>query len=87
MSKKHDNLQSLPLFVKNNFNKTPSSRTLNNVSVFVTKDSPLSNFHGCEFDVDDVNYAPVEQYLSVLKAMLFDTAEVAKGIMQLDKPE
>ena len=84
---RHDNLQSLPSFVKDNFNKPPSSRTSNNVTVFFSKDSPLSNFHRSRFEVDDVDYNSVEQYLSVHKAMLFDTAEVAKGIMRLDKPE
>ena len=53
----------------------PASKFSINVTIFFTRDSPLSNFHYAEFEIDDTEYSSVEQYLCYHKAKLFDSQE------------
>ena len=56
------------------------------VTLFFTKESPLSNFHPSPFELNGRTFNCVEQYLGHEKALLFNAREVAQKILLLDKP-
>ena len=53
---------------------------------FYTKKSPFSNFHGFEFDHDDVRLPTSEHHLMYQKAKLMNDAETANKIMLAKTP-
>ena len=48
--------------------------------------SPFSNFHKCEFTLDQQRYNCTEQYIQAEKACLFDDDLTAERIMNSDSP-
>ena len=67
-----DTIQSLPRFVRSTIDNPPVEKKSDNVTIFFGIDSPLSNFHPCSFQVDDIDYDSVEHYLAYQKALLYD---------------
>lgn len=57
-----------------------------NVIVFFSQGSPLSNFHYAPFTVNNVNYTSNEQYIQASKAQLFDDDKTHAKIMQTSNP-
>ncbi|XP_070564198.1 N-glycosidase YbiA-like [Ptychodera flava] len=49
--------------------------------------SPFSQWHPATFVVDDVTYSCAEQYMMHQKAVLFHDEEMAKKILETDKPK
>ena len=81
-----DNIDTLPGFIQSTINNPPVIRKSDEVTIFFTKDCPLSNFHSCEFEIDGVGYLSVEHYLCYQKALLYDTEEVANEIFAMTEP-
>ena len=65
--------------------KQPFVQT-NTLSIFYTKESPLSNFHPSQIDMGDRQYNCVEQYLSHKKALLFSEPEIAEILLGIEEP-
>jgi ribA/ribD-fused uncharacterized protein len=82
----YSEVASLPEFVKYNDKHPPAIRSTDKVTIFFTKEFPLSNFYSCNLIIDDLNYNSVEQYICHQKALLFDDAEVAAEILSMDDP-
>ena len=76
----HDTIHKLPEYVKNPSQSTQSSRQNDDIMIFFTKESPLSNFHDSRFELDDRTFANAEQYLTFKKMLLFDNATTANKI-------
>lgn len=49
-------------------------------------DGYLSNWYLSEFEIDDVRYSSLEQYMMHKKALLFGDAEAARHILETDDP-
>jgi ribA/ribD-fused uncharacterized protein len=79
-----NNLESLPSFAKPV--KYTSSRTTKEITLFFTKDNPLSNFHPSEFELDGQKFNCVEQYVAYHKALLFGETDIAEDILQTEEP-
>jgi ribA/ribD-fused uncharacterized protein len=79
-----NNLESLPSFAKPV--KYTSSRTTKDITLFFTKDNPLSNFHPSEFELDGQKFNCVEQYVAYHKALLFGETDIAEDILQTEEP-
>lgn len=63
-----------------------STRTQNGLTCFFTKDSPLSNFHACEFTVDKEKFNCSEQFYMVNKAREFKDKVAEKKILSTNNP-
>ena len=48
--------------------------------------SPLSNFHGCNFTIDDKQYVSVEQYFQREKCLFANDVDAARKILSLTSP-
>ena len=81
-----DDIESLPLFVKSYVDSPPAMRKSDATTIFFTKDSAFSNFYPCVFDLDNISFNCVEQYLSYKKAMSFDATDIAGEIMTTYDP-
>ena len=66
--------------------ETISTRTKNNITAFYTKESPLSNFFPCEFQVGNDKFNCGEQYLTVAKAKLFHDSDTVSKLFQENNP-
>ena len=82
-----ENIDNVPEYVKSRVGNPPSTIKMNDVTIFFTKSSPFSNFHRCEFEIDDVKFSSVEQYLCHKKALMFDSAEAAQEVLEIDDPK
>ena len=82
-----ENIDNVPEYVKSRVENPPSTIKMNDVTIFFTKSSPFSNFHRCEFEIDDVKFSSVEQYLCHKKALMFDSAEAAQEVLEIDDPK
>ena len=81
-----DNLEALPMCVRTEGQHTLSERTTDSLTLFFTKDSPLSNFHASEFIVKDQVFSSAEQCIAYHKAMLFEEPALAQEILGMDNP-
>lgn len=81
--KVYQNLDLLPepLKPKNVFTPTEGDVTL-----FFTKNSPLSNFYPCQIELDGVTYSCVEQYLWSHKAFVAGDRSAFDAIMDSSNP-
>ena len=77
-----DNLQDLPESLKLN---TKATITTNDVTVFASKDSILSNLHEMDVMIDGRIYNTNEQFIQFSKANLFKDPVTAQKI--LDEPD
>ena len=57
------------------------------ISLFVTKESPLSNFHDSRFELDDRTFANAELYLTFKKMLMFNNSTTADKIMSISDPK
>ena len=81
-----DNINLLPDFVKHRVDHPPNIIKTDDVTVFFTRESPLSNFYPCHLNIDDRDYSSVEQYLSYKKALLFGSNELAEQLLIIRDP-
>ena len=85
--KSYDQIESLPKYVLRNYENPPAMKKSEEITLFFTKKSPLSNFFPCHFNVDDIDYSSAEQYISYHKALLYDTTDVAAKILHINDPK
>ena len=83
----HDNINALPEYVKTRVSSPPCMKQSDDVTIFFTGQSPLSNFYESIFTQAGRRYLSVEQYLSHQKALLFDSPEVAEQIITMRDPK
>ena len=83
----HDMIDVIPEYIRQRVENPPSSKQTDDVTVFFTKNSPLSNFHPADFDVDGQSYNCAEQYISYQKALLFENSDVAEQVLSLTDPK
>ena len=57
------------------------SRTGNNIIGFFRELNPMSNFHKCEFIVDNKKFGSTEQYVQYTKACYFGNHDLARHIL------
>ncbi|MDN4571998.1 hypothetical protein DBB29_00685 [Pandoraea cepalis] len=62
-------------------------RTVQPVTPFFHASSPFSNWHRAEFEVRDIRFSSVEQYMMFSKAKVFGDHETAQQILQTDDPK
>ena len=79
-----DNLDEIP--TKYHPTRFTSRKQTDEITLFFSKTSPLSNFHHSEFQLDDMKFNCVEQYLAFNKAQMFSEPIISKNIMHTDDP-
>ena len=77
----------LPRFLRYSRAQSIHQVETDDVTLFFTKSSPLSNFHQSEFHVNEQRFNCVEQYIMFNKALLFEEKEIAQDILHLDDPK
>ena len=82
-----DNINNVPDFVRSAVDNEPKRKQTfciqtDELALFFTKESPLSNFYPSSLDMDDHQYNCVEQYLAHKKALLFSEPELAEEILK-----
>ena len=55
-----------------------TSRSSNNIIGFFEELNPMSNFHKCEFTVDNKKLGSTEQYVQYTKACYFENHDLAR---------
>ena len=58
-----------------------TSRTGNNIIGFFGELNPMSNFHKCDFIVDNIRFGSTEQYIQYTKARYFENKDLAQRIL------
>ena len=53
---------------------------------FWRTESPFSNWHPCQFELDGIVFNSTEQHMMYHKAMLFDNEEIAQKILKATSP-
>jgi ribA/ribD-fused uncharacterized protein len=66
--------------------KPQHTKTVDNVVLFFTKESPMSNHFKCKFTIDDVVYTSAEQFYVHKTAQFFGDAVMADEIMKQTDP-
>ena len=79
-----DTIDTIPPIFRSK--KYTSSRSTDDITLFFTKNSPLSNFHESPFEINDQVFNCAEQYLAYHKALLFDQQEAAQEILSIQDP-
>ena len=64
-----------------------STVTKNNITAFFTGDSPLSNHHRCNFNIDNQTFSSNEQYFMYCKASYFNDMDTARDILRTQNPK
>ena len=64
-----------------------STKTVDNITAFFTKDSVFSNHHPCKFTDGDNQFSSVEQYFMFHKAQHFGDQSTAQKIMESNDPK
>lgn len=82
----YDTIEKIPKYVRDRVVNPPSSRRSDDVTVFFTKDSALSNFHPSKFTIKGQLYTSAEQFLTYQKCLLFDAKDVAADILKTVDP-
>ena len=82
-----DQIDAIPGYIQHNVKNPPAIKKSKEVTLFFTKESPLSNFYPCDLVVDGITFNSAEQFLCYQKALLYDSAEVAAEILSLDDPK
>lgn len=77
------NLSDLPQDLSPALISTP---TQNGITLFFSKQSPLSNFYNCKIDIDGETYNCVEQFYTASKARMFSDERALYKIMNTDDP-
>ena len=83
----HTNIMYLPEYIITRAHSPVSMKQNDDVLVFITRESPLSNFHDSPLTIDDRNYVHAEQFISYRKALLFDSTDVAERVLTMTDPK
>ena len=78
-----NNLNSLPLDLQP---RSLCEKSNDDTLVFFGRHSPFSNFHACEFRIDNISYCCSEQYIQGSKAQMFDDEVAQHRIMISTEP-
>ena len=77
-------IDNVPEYVKSRAANPPSTITMNNVTIFVTKNRPFSTFYRCEFEINNVKCSSSEQYLYHKEALMLYSALAAQEELETD---
>lgn len=78
-----ENIEKLPANLSPHSVATPQTE---DTVAFFTKQSKLSNFYPCKFEINNVFYNSIEQWVSSQKALMFGDLNVHKTIMSETEP-
>ena len=82
-----DMIDKLPHYIQHRALHPPSTISTKDVTIFFHQQSPLSNFHPSDMNIDGQMYCCVEQYLSYQKALLFGSEDIANQIFDMNDPK
>ena len=80
-------IDAIPHYIIDRVKHPPAMKRTDTITLFFTKECPLSNFYPSTFIVEDTPFINVEQFICFKKAMLFDTREVAKEFLVMREPK
>ena len=82
-----DSVQNIPASIKSRVEHPPATIKSGSVTIFFTKESKLSNFYPCQFEIEGLRFSSVEKYLCYKKALLFDSRDVASDLLTINEPK
>ena len=82
-----DSVQNIPASIKSRVEHPPARIKSGSVTIFFTKESKLSNFYPCQFEIEGIRFSSVEKYLCYKNALLFDSRDVASDLLTINEPK
>jgi len=79
-------MNMIPAYLRDRVTNIPFIKTSDDVTVFFTHKSQLSNHHPSEFDVDGQTFTSAEQFVMYRKCQLFGAENVARDILDMRDP-